>query len=110
MAMAILLALQAPAASADAAPVPIEFDLARLASAERRGCERGDPDAIVVCGRRDPGGAFPMDEMARRYARRPLIAEMDLGNGVTGRTYLEAYPLDRGAVSNRIMFGIRIPF
>ncbi len=108
MAMAILLALQAPAAGGD--PVPVDFDLARLAAAERRGCDRGDADAIVVCGRRDPGGAFPMEEMARRYARRPLVAETDLGNGVTGRTYLEAYPLDRGAVSNRIMVGVRIPF
>ena len=113
MGLAVLLAVQAAAAAP--APMPIDFDLARLRAAdpfgESRVCDRTAADAIVVCGRRVPrGAAYPMAEMARRYERGPLVAETGLGGSVTGRAFVEAVELDRGAVSNRFMIGIRIPF
>ena len=106
MAMTFLLALQAAAP----VPVPDGFDLRNVPRADAgRGCSRDEAGAIVVCGRR-PGPGYPMEEMERRYARRPLVAEADLGGGVTGRIYVESAPMARGEVSRRVMVGVRIPF
>jgi hypothetical protein len=41
---------------------------------------------------------------------RPTRAEVDLGGNVQGRVHAEAVAMDRGAVSNRVMIGIRWPF
>ena len=106
MAMTFLLALQAVAP----VPVPGGFDLRDVPRADAiDGCARDEAGAIVVCGRR-PGPGYPMEEMDRLYARRPLVAETGLGGGVTGRVYLDAAPMARGEVSRRVMVGVRIPF
>ena len=106
MAAAFLIALQA-AASPAPAPVPIDFDLARLARAQD--C-RGDWSAeIVVCGRLSPSEGYPLAEMARRYERPPLRAELGVG-GATGRVYTEQVDFGQGRVSNRVMIGVRTRF
>lgn len=109
MAAAFLIALQAAAAPASPAPAPvaIDFDLARLARAED--CTGDWSAVIVVCGRLSPRDAFPMAEMARRYERRPLRAELDIG-GATARAYAEQVDFGQGRVSNRIMIGVRTRF
>jgi hypothetical protein len=111
MPVALFLALQAAQA-----PVPSDFDLARLRPIDfdlrgLRGaeCEPREDGAIVVCGRRATPG-YPLERMAREFATRPVVAEMGIAGNVTGRAYLEAFPMDRGAVSNRIMVGIKLPF
>ena len=117
MSLTLILALQA-AAPAAAAPIPIDFDLARVrptpfdlaAMRGSAGCRRDGAGAILVCGRRPGGGAFPFAEMARRYAVGPIVAETGLGGGARGSLAAEAVALDRGAVSNRAMVRIRLPF
>jgi len=118
MSLALMLALQA-AAAAPAAPAPlaaIDFDLARLPPAEGgfgppgRACRSDDPATILVCARPRGAGAYPIDEMARLFMPRPIVAEMRLGGGATGALYGEQVGLDRGAVSNRFMVGIRLAF
>ena len=121
MSLALMLALQAaaPAAPAPAAPAPlavIDFDLARLPQAEGgfalpgRACRSDDPATILVCARPRGAGAYPIDDMARLFMPRPIVAEMSLGGGATAALYGEQVGLDRGAVSNRFMFGIRLGF
>lgn len=116
MALALVLALQAAlGAPAAASPiVAIDFDLARVRSDERwtpgGACRRGDPSTIVVCARRSHGGDYPMEAMERLYGVRPLLAEKQLGPGTVGRIYGEQVPMGRGAVSNRILIGVRTSF
>jgi len=119
MAMAIWLAAQAAAASAPGpapAILPIVFDLTSLSRPDltdplaARRCARADPSAIVVCGRRS-GGDYPVAEWERIFPLTPpLRAEMGLGGGAVGRAYVESAPADRGAVANRVMIGVSIPF
>ena len=88
---------------------PLAFDLARLRT--EGGCGAGDAADVLVCGRRRSGGAYPMAHWARIFGPEPPIrAEMDLGHGVQGRVYTEQVGLDRGAVANRILVGIRTRF
>ena len=113
MALAFLLALQAAAAPAAAPPLAIDFDLASFRSPldlAYRPCSRAEPGTIVVCGR--GGGAYPMAEMARRYAPHRLVAERGLTGNLVGDVHLEqaSFPADRGAVAHRIMVGLRLPF
>jgi hypothetical protein len=121
MSLSLLIALQA--APATAAPdasafAAIDFDLARYRPAgERRDpfglarrCAGGDADPIVVCGRRPGGGAYPIGDWERIFAVEPLVAEMRLSGNVTADVHAESVTLDRGAVSNRAMVRIRIPF
>ena len=117
MSLALMLVLQAaaPAAPAPAAPLPIDFDLARVRPTDLDvgtggGCRRDGASEILVCGQRPRGGAYPFAEMARRYATRPIVAEMGLGGNLTGDVHVESAPLDRGAVANRAMVRIRLPF
>lgn len=122
MAVAILLALQAaPAAVGPVAAAPpagvaaVDFDLATVGTtafdaALPRRCAAPDGETIVVCGRRLAGNDYPFDEMARRFAPRPLDAEVRLFGDATARPALEAVALDRGAVSRRIMLRVRVPF
>ena len=109
MAPALLLSLQAaaPAAPPPREVAPIEFDIASLRARSR--CAPGAGSEIVVCGNRG-GGGYRIEETARRHEPRPPVAQFGLGGGATGRIYVESAPLDRGAVSNRVMFGIRLPF
>ena len=109
--MLILQGAAPPAApSQAAAPVrAIEFDLAALARRER--CTGGEAADILVCGRRSDGGpGYPLEEMERRYRTEPLVAETRLFGQVMGDVHVESAPMDRGAVSNRVMVRVRIPF
>lgn len=121
MPLALILLLQAAAAPAAASPVwdAIDFDLARYrpdgddGDFAIRACPRGaDHAAIVVCGRRGGGGAgaYPMAAMERRYGPRPLIAETGVAGDLRADIHVEAAPMDRGAVSNRVMIGLKLPF
>ena len=114
--MSLIIAAALQAAAPPPTPIaPSDFDLAAVRPDEglrlglERECPRSVGDEIVVCGRR-PVEAYPFAEMARLFREPRIMAEMDLGNGMVGRAYGEQVVLDRGAVSNRIMFGIRIPF
>jgi hypothetical protein len=120
MHLSLILALQAAAAPPPPAPrwampsliarEPARFDLARAPAAGSGGCGgRGEAD-VLVCGARRRDGAYPMAYWARLFAPAPIRAEMDLGGNVQGRVHAEAVPMDRGAVSNRVMVGIRWPF
>lgn len=112
MSLVLAFALQA-AAAASPGPASIDFDLARYRSSEAGPgrCERGaDPDAILVCGIRRRDGDYPLDEMARLFAPRPILAETGLGGRATGRLFLDSATLPNGMVSNRVMVGIRVPF
>jgi hypothetical protein len=115
MSLALFLALQAAAAApAPARPlVPLDFDLARFSpegfALPGWACSRGDPAAITVCGRR-VAGAYPLAEMARIFEPRRLVAETRLTGNLIGDVHVESAPMDRGAVSNRVMIGLRLPF
>jgi len=115
MALALLFAFQAAAAAPPALP-RIDFDLARYGEVGlglgRDACPRADPSAIVVCARRG-GGAYPLGEMARIFEPGRIVARARLAGNLTGDVHLEqaqAWPADRGAVANRIMVGLRLPF
>lgn len=119
MSLALMLALQAsaPAEAAMAQPplvAPIAFDLARLQQAggspAGRRCRSDDPVPIVVCARRPADGDYPMAEWARVFAPRPLRAELDMGGGATLGFHTQAAEIAPGMVSNRVMFGLRMPF
>ena len=129
MALTLILALQAAAAPAPTEPpapprwaivpgIVEQFagggsggaDLARTAGAAA--CLPAAGTEVLVCGPRRGGpGDYPLAYWARVFGPEPPIrAEMGLGGNVTGRIYSEAVPMDRGAVSNRAMIGIKLPF
>jgi len=112
MSLTMILALQAATAAPPALPA-IDFDLARLPrldfSLGGPRCDRADPNAIVICGRRG-GAAYPLEEMARRFEPGRIVAETRLFGNVMGDAHVEAVPMDRGAVSNRVMLRMRLPF
>lgn len=117
MPLALMLALQAVAATAPQPPaplVPADFDLARLpldgGSLTGRRCRGDDPIPIVVCARRPAAGDYPMDEWERIFAPRPLRAELDLGGGAMLGFRAEAAEIAPGMVSNRVMIGLRMSF
>ncbi|HEY0148956.1 MAG TPA: hypothetical protein VGB70_08110 [Allosphingosinicella sp.] len=119
MALAFLIALQAAAApgaaSAEGAPAAVAFDLAELtrrqqAEAAAAGCSRRSAGEIVVCGRRPGAGDYDMEKWEKIFREEPLVAETDLGGGVTGRAYVEQVDFGQGMVSKRAMVGIRLPF
>lgn len=118
MALAYLLVLQASSMPALPAALAIDFDLARLEISEldladplgARGCARQDPGTILVCGRRPSADAYPMAEMERRYATRPLVAETRISGNATGDVHAETVEFPQGMVSNRLMVRIRIGF
>ena len=119
MTMSLLLALQAAAAAPPLPAIqPVDFDLARVrrfevgdaATQVPLNCRTAEDSEIVVCGRRPSGGAYPIEEMARLFAVEPLVAEARLFGDVTGGVGIESSTLDRGAVSNRIMVRLRLPF
>jgi hypothetical protein len=112
MAMAFLLAVQAAAAPAPPILDPIDFDLAQLrplASGLDR-CAPRDGTEIVVCGVRPRGQDYPLAEMERLFATRPIVAEGRLIGNVTGRAYVESVELPNRMTSKRIMIGIGLPF
>ena len=109
----LALLLQAVAAPPSALPA-IDFDLARYRAAGfdlgfgQRGCRRSG-DEILVCGRRD-AGAYPLERMERLYGPRRLMAELGIAGTLRGDIHSEAVPMDRGAVSNRVLIGLHLPF
>ena len=114
MPLTFMLALQAAAAAAPSW-VDLDFDLARYNPADfdlDGGCNHADPVAIVVCARRT-GGAYPLAQMARIFEpHRHLAAETRLTGNLTGNVHVERGDIatDRGAVPQRIMVGLRLPF
>jgi hypothetical protein len=114
MVLALILALQAAPPAAPPSLVAVDFDLARYRPADEdwttlRTCSRAEPGTIIVCGRRG-GGAYPLAEMARIFEPGPLRAEMGIAGNMRGDIHAESVALDRGAVSNRVMVRIRVPF
>ncbi|MGZ8311195.1 MAG: hypothetical protein ACXWUX_11835 [Allosphingosinicella sp.] len=117
MSLILMAALQATAPVASTGVVRTDFDLADIRWTDEGpnggpslGCRRRSSDEILVCGRRPGGEDYPIAEMSRLFAQRPIVAEMSLGGSMTGRAFVDSAVLDRGAISNRIMFGIRLPF
>jgi len=121
MVLTLILAVQAAATPATPAAGPrwavvapagaIDFDLARYSARQDESCPGAVAGEVLVCARRRGGsGAYPLDYWAAVFADRPIRAEMDLGGNVQGRIHAEAVAMDRGAVSNRVMVGIRMPF
>lgn len=120
MALALLIAIQAaaatPAAAAVQIPQVIDFDLARLRVADadadaipRPGCGTALPSEILVCGQR-PSSTYPLERWARIFAVEPIRAEMRIARGLVGDVHVEQAVLDRGQVSNRFMIRLRTPF
>jgi hypothetical protein len=120
MSLAFMLFVQAAAAPAAPPPPPsagllrIDFDLGRYrpvgdASASCPGAG-ADPGEVVVCGRRRQGGAYPFAQWARTFATGPLVAEIGVGGNMRGDVHVESVAMDRGAVSNRIMVRLTVPF
>lgn len=115
MGLALLFALQAAAPAAPPPAMVSDFDLATFRPGEEgpggeRRCVGQDPSEIIVCGRRRRGGGYPYKEMERKFAMGPVVAETDLGEGVTGRAYVEGVEIGPGLRSNRVMVGIKMPF
>jgi len=122
MSLILVLSLQAAAVASPAAPAappppapasvrPLDFDLAHYRSSESGTCLGAAGSDVLVCGRRRGRGAYPIDYWDRIFGpERPIRAEMNLGGGVQGRVYTDAVPMDRGAVSERVLVGIRLPF
>ena len=118
MSLMLMAALQASAPVPPEGVVPADFDLADLPAASGQGsitdppnaCARRSADEILVCGRRPARDEYPMEEMARLFAPRPIVAEMRIGGSMTGRAFVDSVTLDRGAVSQRVMFSITLPF
>lgn len=110
--LAMLIQTTAPAPLAPLAA--IDFDLARYRPAgdwtPGPACDRADASAIIVCGRRGRGGAYPLEEMALIFEPRPIRAETGIAGNVRGDIHGESVALDRGAVSNRVMLRVGIPF
>jgi hypothetical protein len=95
--------------------MPFDFDLAAYRPApdeagDWRGCVSQDSSEIVVCGRRRRGGAYPFDEMERKFTKGPFVAETSIGGIATGRAHVEGVDLAPGMRSNRVMVGIKLPF
>jgi hypothetical protein len=108
MALFLALALQA------AAPAPnipaVDFDLARIRGSSRGAtASRGEGPEIIVTGRRLPN-AYRLPELTDHWRDRPIRAETSLGGGAVARSYLESKEFPAGQISQRIMFGIRMPF
>jgi len=115
MSLALMMLVQAAAPAPPPALAAVDFDLARYqpADAERwalgPACDRTDPSAIIVCGRRGRG-TYPLDEMADLYEARRIVAETGIIGNVTGGVYVQGAEIAPGMVSNRLLVGIRIPF
>ncbi len=113
MFLALLFSLQTTAATAPPAaaePLDIDFDLATYKPSYPSGCALGTSSDIVVCGARRPAGAYPLEEMARIFEPRPLVAQTRLFGSVRGRAYVESVGMPQGQVSKRAMVGIKLGF
>ena len=114
MSLALMLVLQAapvpaaPDSSASAGIIPLDFDLKLWIPPDP--CARGEETAeIVVCGRRNPD-LYRITPLPGGYEAGPLVAEMGLGGGATGKVYVESVAMPDGQISKRIMFGVKMKF
>lgn len=107
MNLALLMTLQAAAPAAT-----IDFDLATYRPSQAQGgCASQDADEIVVCApRRRREGAYPFEEMARKFGEEPIRAEMGLGGVAKARAYVESVEMPGGQISKRVMIGVKLPF
>ena len=106
MALALLIAFQAAAS----APVPIDFDLAKL-PADGLGfnrCVRHGAGDIVVCGRR--GDGYRITALDGRFDEKPLVAETSIAPGVSVRAFGDSADMPGGHVSKRALVGVRVKF
>ncbi|WP_066516649.1 hypothetical protein [Sphingobium cloacae] len=94
----LILALQGTG-SVDAPAIPPDFDLQHVKASE--------DSAIIVTGRRT----------SQRIERAPVSEEPPLGRaevGLFGKAradvHVESHSLAGGAISNRVMVGIKMPF
>ncbi|HYI47129.1 MAG TPA: hypothetical protein VEX35_01575 [Allosphingosinicella sp.] len=120
MSLAFLLFVQAATAPAAPPPPPtarllrIDFDLGRHRPAGGGSAfcpgAGADPGEVVVCGPRRQGGNYPFAQWARTFATRPLLAEIGVGGNMRGDVHVESVAMDRGAVSNRVMVRLTVPF
>jgi hypothetical protein len=106
MSLALLLALQA-APPESAAPLPIDFDLAKVKPGDP--CRTGGGGSeIVVCGRRS--GSYDYEKWERMFKTDPLVAEIGIGPGAVARAWVESVPMPGGQISKRAMVGVRLKF
>lgn len=107
MAWAVGLFLQAAAAAVAAPDVPaaIDFDLRTTTPCPSAG------DAIVVCATRRDDERFrlrPLD--AGRFEAKPPRAETGIVGDLRGGVGTEHVEFGNGAVSNRVMLKLKLPF
>jgi hypothetical protein len=108
MSLALLLALQAAPPASPEPLASIDFDLARVKSADP--CRTGGAGSdIVVCGRRPPG-AYDFEKWERVFRTRPLLAEKEIGPGAVLRAYVESVEMPGGQISKRAMVGVKVKF
>ncbi|QAY79053.1 hypothetical protein [Sphingosinicella sp. BN140058] len=112
MDVAWLLMLQTAAASS--APVPSDFDLAKIRAADTDlsitgRCAASNAAEIVVCGRRRSPDA-DRDRYRPEFAEKPLRAEIGIGGGATARAFVDSVAMPNGEVSKRVMVGVKLPF
>ena len=136
MSLIVTLSLQAAAVATPAVPAPppasgpgwampaliardgggtsLAVDIERLRSGSGGGCIGAAPGDVFVCGPRRAGrGDYPLAMWDRIYAPRPIRAQTNLGPHADARVYTEQRDFssqDRGAVSNRVMIGLRTRF
>jgi hypothetical protein len=109
MGLALLMALQSAALAPPPPALVSDFDLATFRPPAGDRCVSQDPSEIVVCGRRRRGGTYPYEEMERKFATGPAVAETGIGGGATARAFVESVEI--GSLrSNRLMIGIKAPF
>lgn len=115
MSLSLLLALQAATPMLTDRQLQ-DFDLKEFERAAeagpgpgaRRRCASDDPNQIIVCGSRGQGQRLePLPDI---YEKGPIMAETRLFGRVTGCVCLEKATMPGGAVSNRIVVGLKMPF
>lgn len=104
MLLAILIWVQAGEAPLGDAQA---FDLARLPAEQR--CDAQSPADILVCASRSLADRQRLSTLPDdQFAERPARAEVSVGSGTLGAT-VEQHTLP-GAVSNRVMVKLKLPF
>ena len=79
------------------------------AAGDTGGCATADPDEIVVCKRTvDPGRYRP--PLPPPGAAGPPRAEWGLGGGVRAGIETSSVPMPQGAISQRAMVTLKLPF
>jgi len=110
MALTLLLALQAAGQPLPSGMGAADFDLGRLRRTAPDACGEQAASEIVVCGRRQAGDGYRLQEMPRTFKEKPIVAETSIGGGAVARAYVESVEMPGGQISKRIMFGIKLPF